>query len=65
MIGAETDVVEPAQVAEGDDPGLVDAVVADAIVSQWSVTLGLALMRAWKARRGVSPWRARWGRCWL
>ena len=40
VIGAETDVVEPAEIAEGDAPGLVDAVVADAIVSQWLGDVG-------------------------
>ena len=43
VVGAEADVVEPAEVAEGDDPGLVDAVVADPIVSQWFGDVGSGL----------------------
>src|SRR4029077_13599735 len=33
--GAEADVVESAEVAEGDAARLVDAVVADAVVRRW------------------------------
>jgi hypothetical protein len=43
VVGAEADVVEPAQVAEGDDPGLVDTVVADPIVSEWFGDVGPGL----------------------
>src|SRR5580700_3112459 len=35
VVSAEADVVESAQISEGDDPCLVDTVVADPVVGEW------------------------------
>ena len=43
VVSAEADVVEPAQVAESDDPCLVDTVVADPVVSEWFGDVGSGL----------------------
>ena len=46
--------------AQGDAAGLVDAVVADPVVSEGAAAAGPAWMRAWNACSGVWPFRARW-----
>ena len=43
VVSADADVVQAAQVAEGDAPCLVDAVVADAVVGWWWATDGTGL----------------------
>jgi hypothetical protein len=43
VVSAEANVVEPAQVAEGDDPCLVDTVVANPVVSQRFGGIGAGL----------------------
>src|SRR5580704_8034654 len=43
VVGTETDVVQPAQVAEGDDPCLVDAVVADPVMGERFGDIGSGL----------------------
>ncbi len=40
---AETDVLEPAQVADGDDSSLADAIVAGLLVSEWFGDVGSGL----------------------
>ncbi len=65
MFGADADMAQPAQVAQGDAAVVVDEVLADPVVSGASGGSGRAFRRALKATSGVWPARARWGRCWL
>ena len=62
---AAPDVVEAAEVAEGDRAGLVDAVVADAEVGLGGGSDGVSLEAGVEGGQGVRPSTARWGRWWL
>jgi hypothetical protein len=43
VVSAEADVVESAQISKGDDPCLVDTVVADPVVGEWFGDVGSGL----------------------
>jgi hypothetical protein len=51
MVSAQADVVEPAVVAQRDDPGVVDFVVSDAVVGGHD--------DAWRCRCRLRPARER------
>jgi hypothetical protein len=63
--GADADVPEPAQVAQGDGAVGVDAIAANPVVSRCWGAGGRGFDLDAEDGQGVLRPRARWGRRWL